>query len=692
MKKKNEPKIWIAPTVFMALIVTAFVVLAVGIIDVTASGPTYVSGFISTNTTWTLADSPYIVIGDVIVEEGVELTIEPGVTVKFDKEKNLVIDGILNARGNDINKIKFTSSATSPALGEWGAINFRETSPDYLSEINWIVVEYGSKGINFEKTPQRIYNSSFSENVYAIFSENVRRHSSQLEIYNVSIFHNTYGIGSAGAYPGTSYISIFSSNIYENTYGIYGPYSGNISISNSKIYNNAHGIFSPWYCNLSIQYSDITNNTYGIQANDLWDVGRSNFDLLIFYSNITHNSGGNGVSISQGAIHCSNIHNNSPYDLKNAGGEIIIINATYNWWGTTNMTLIEQHIYDYYDDYTVGKVIYVPFLTEPVTPENMPPTAIIDSITPDPAEQGTDTVSFTGHGTDSDGSVVAYNWRSSIDGQLSTSASFTRFAFDLSVGTHTIYFKVQDDDGAWSPEDTEDLTINPANQPPTAIIDSITPDPAEQGTDTVSFTGHGTDSDGSVVAYNWRSSIDGQLSTSASFTKSASDLSVGTHTIYFKVQDDDGAWSPEDTEDLTINPVPTSIFDTGSPPNPYPSIMGNHTGAIKSNHTVIATKLYTYPCVGTGGHTEYARIWNLTWNATATWEGYVGDWKNITFDKTVVLLANETYDYTIRTGSYPQIHHKPELPTENGWINCTKFTDANGKVYYDWIPAIRLWA
>jgi len=25
------------------------------------------------------------------------------------------------------------------------------------------------------------------------------------------------------------------------------------------------------------------------------------------------------------------------------------------------------------------------------------------------------------------------------------------------------------------------------------------------------------------------------------------------------------------------------------------------------------------------------------------------------------------------------------------WINCTKFTDSNGKIYINWIPAIRLW-
>jgi len=133
-----------------------------------------------------------------------------------------------------------------------------------------------------------------------------------------------------------------------------------------------------------------------------------------------------------------------------------------------------------------------------------------------------------------------------------------------------------------------------------------------------------------------------------------------------------------------------AIFDTGTPSNPYPSIAGTHNGTITPNQTIIATKLYTYPCAGTGGHTEYARIWNKTWNATATWEGYASDWHNITFDKTVVLLPNETYNYTIRTGSYPQIHHTDALPTKNGWINCSEFVDANGKVYYDWIPAIKL--
>jgi hypothetical protein len=142
----------------------------------------------------------------------------------------------------------------------------------------------------------------------------------------------------------------------------------------------------------------------------------------------------------------------------------------------------------------------------------------------------------------------------------------------------------------------------------------------------------------------------------------------------------------------TLGPEPTvNVFDTGAPDNPYPSIAGTHNGTLKPNVTINVTTLYTYQCAGTGGHTEYAKIYNDSWNIeTLPWTGYNGDWYNITFNETFTLLANETYYYTIRTGSYPQIHHTKALLTTNGWLNCTEFTDVNGKVYKDWIPAIKL--
>jgi len=140
-----------------------------------------------------------------------------------------------------------------------------------------------------------------------------------------------------------------------------------------------------------------------------------------------------------------------------------------------------------------------------------------------------------------------------------------------------------------------------------------------------------------------------------------------------------------------------AIFDTGSPPNPYPSIAGAHYGTITPNKTIIATKLYTYPCPGTGGHTESIKLEeNGTLIANGTWDGYQSDWHNITLHNAtgnapyVRLLKGHSYNYTIVTGSYPQIIHAPSKNVTGGTITCTSFVDANGRSYTNWIPAIRL--
>ena len=171
---------------------------------------------------------------------------------------------------------------------------------------------------------------------------------------------------------------------------------------------------------------------------------------------------------------------------------------------------------------------------------NLPPVATIEYISPSSAVQGT-TISFSGLGEDSDGSVVAYLWEFDLVGSpISSASSFT--SSSLPVGTHTISFTVQDDDGDWSVADTGSLVISTAsaNEAPTAYISSISPNPAKPG-ELVSFVGGGTDTDGSIVFYSWYSSLDGELSFTAEF--SLDDLSEGTHYLSFIVEDDDGAFS-----------------------------------------------------------------------------------------------------------------------------------------------------
>ncbi len=117
---------------------------------------TNVSGIISTNTTWNLAGSPYIVVGNVLVDTNKTLIIEPGVVVKFNSQRSIQNKGTFIARGTASQKIIFTSNAANPAPGDWKMLEFTtgtkpplyDGSGNYLSGsiIRHAEISYGGYG------------------------------------------------------------------------------------------------------------------------------------------------------------------------------------------------------------------------------------------------------------------------------------------------------------------------------------------------------------------------------------------------------------------------------------------------------------------------------------------------------------------------------------------------------------------
>ncbi|MCK4614977.1 MAG: hypothetical protein KAU14_09250 [Thermoplasmata archaeon] len=161
----------------------------------------------------------------------------------------------------------------------------------------------------------------------------------------------------------------------------------------------------------------------------------------------------------------------------------------------------------------------------------------IDSISPNPAI-ATDIIHFSGHIIDN-ATIIQYVWRSSLDDELykGTNSSFTYTG--LSNGTHIIFLKIQHMNGVWSNEVNTTLTIHGK---PVAKIIEISPNPVTEG-QTITLNGNGTD-DGTIEWYCWRTDETVLYNgTNSSFTIST--LSVGNHTIYFKVQDNYGVWSDE---------------------------------------------------------------------------------------------------------------------------------------------------
>lgn len=140
-----------------------------------ALAATEVAGLYTTDQTWTLAGSPYVVVRDpmmhgVGVGGGATLTIEPGVVVKFQSAAQLLTGtGKIIANGAPEAPIIFTSflddfaggdtngdaTSTTPFLGDWLRLSLGNDSDSF----SYVQVRYGQKCININHASVAIRNS-----------------------------------------------------------------------------------------------------------------------------------------------------------------------------------------------------------------------------------------------------------------------------------------------------------------------------------------------------------------------------------------------------------------------------------------------------------------------------------------------------------------------------------------------------
>lgn len=153
------------------------------------------------------------------------------------------------------------------------------------------------------------------------------------------------------------------------------------------------------------------------------------------------------------------------------------------------------------------------------------------------------TVTWTDNSSDETGFVILYDTSSSFTNPSSTTASAgaTSKAVTGLSGSTTYYFKVKASssilDSVYS--SSANATTPSANNSPVATVSSPSTGSVSIFGQSLSFAGSGTDPEGGAVTYSWSSSLDGVLSTSASF--STSGLSKGKHTVTLTVTDPLGA-------------------------------------------------------------------------------------------------------------------------------------------------------
>ncbi|MCB0697779.1 MAG: T9SS type A sorting domain-containing protein [Chitinophagaceae bacterium] len=392
---------------------------------------TNVSGIISTNTTWTKANSPYIVNDNLSVDSNVTLVIQPGVTVLVDSGKFFYVDGKLIAEGNTTDSIYFLAHKINDPLyyAQWRGITLRLKGIHDTSSFKYCRFEYALYAIYSEGPSLNVSQSVFKHNSVAVethvFAPAV---DCYFNINNCLVTENGKGLYNFSRYATGALTNCI---ISDNIVGCEDESYKGLTVQNNEFNYNETGLSlsdyeqSPdvrWntfkgnsYAGLTFRNSPtnisgfsrtknapISNNLfiYNTRGLQIWDLDLCTIsDNTIAYNDIgiDRNSGASNTPSYPDSLVITNncLTNNLSYNFKeNYTADFTL---KYNWWGTTSIPGIDSSIYDYYDNFSSGKITYMPILTsdtgcQSVTPP--PLCAQLDSVVAKATSPTTATVNW----------------------------------------------------------------------------------------------------------------------------------------------------------------------------------------------------------------------------------------------------------------------------------------------------------
>jgi len=198
---------------------------------------------------------------------------------------------------------------------------------------------------------------------------------------------------------------------------------------------------------------------------------------------------------------------------------------------------------------------------------NQPPVAEANG--PYSGTQGVAVTLSAAGSSDSDGSIVSYDWDCTDDGVYDTTGTTTSDTCTYpDDGVYTARLRVTDDDGSQA---TDTAIVTVPNLLPTAEANG--PYAGTRGfAVTVSAAGS-LDPDGAIAQYAWDCNGDGtyELASASPIGASCLFTAVGTYTIGLQVIDDDGGTATDTASVVVGNDPPTAdpggpyVSDEGSP-------------------------------------------------------------------------------------------------------------------------------
>ncbi len=607
-----------------------------------AQSGTNVNSVIGSNTTWTQTGSPYNLLGPTLVSSGVTLTIEAGAIVNLNTyylqiNGTLVVNGtianpvIINSSATNAGQIEFTASSTSwdQQSGFGCIIENAVINQTVISVTNCSVMISGNvfndaAGMTYENVAITTTGgaSIISNNTFNACGLNLSDNST---ISNNVI---TGGMGIYGGFPvvsgnsisgGSSYFfigrdwdrdyytvaiedqssptlinntiasiafnmngngyayNIFNAIIEGNTIGGIGigGGSGTVVISNNLI--SGSGITGNSAISTTITNNLIINTNIGLQ---IGDAVVQNNTIIKSQIAISLNS-----AVSPTII-WNNIENSSQYNIK-LSGTSNNINASNNWWGTTDPQAINQTIYDFKDDFNLGNVSFIPYLTapNPAAPTIPLNPVLATSVTPvswtmDEGQSKT----FTANPAGGSGTYTGYQWY--VDGSAQSGKTASTFTYTAtSMGSHLITATVTDNLGFTSNQSSaSSVTVN--SYLSVLIGSGQTLDVGQSKMFTASVIG-GT----SGFSYQWylnNVAVGGQTSSTYTFIPST----VGSNTVFCNVTD--SASTPLVASSFRIMVTVDSALTTPSvSPSPV-TVSQGQTSSLTSPAVTTGTSPYTY--------------------------------------------------------------------------------------------------
>ena len=364
----------------------------------TLNAQTNVSGGIYTNTTWTLANSPYLMTGNTVVFPGVTLNIEPGVEVRV-KENGmsgtqfyLETRGTINMVGTSDAPITFRADTALTTVGAWqgiiiknsqgGSINYNYVniantincfvydgsipSSIQLNKCNFSYNFYAvlvgtdliAEDCTFRGNENAIYgwaNFTFRNCVFENNLAALSIYANSLDMNNCVVRNNNLGISiNTGSITGT----LVKNTLFENNIIAYN-YANNGLIDSCIFIGNTEAVINTTY--LTVSNSSFSNNVTALQVG---------FGSLVNECLIEQNQTGVALGpISFGQplpiVENNRICSNTLYNIDNRTDLNIFIPT--NCLCITDSTEIESKIFDGYDDVSKGLISYAIFDTSCVS-------------------------------------------------------------------------------------------------------------------------------------------------------------------------------------------------------------------------------------------------------------------------------------------------------------------------------------